>query len=154
MTIDISNLSQEKRVFLKANPEFSKKLEEEAVKSVRGFMNRKVKAEKGESKDFDTLYEKYMKQVEEEFPMFMRDAFLRDLNEKLSIPDMVASKYVCPVCGDSDKGNTMNGKPYCTKCECPLVEKKHLQRWLKGFKQIKVVSERDFWRRSLNGAGC
>lgn len=50
------------------------------------------------------------------------------------------SRLVCPECGDPDRRNKMNGKPWCMKCNRPLVPKKIAEK-LKKMPKVKVVTE-------------
>ncbi|GAH68856.1 unnamed protein product, partial [marine sediment metagenome] len=38
---------------------------------------------------------------------------------------------VCPVCGEGDEGNRMNGKPWCMKCNAPLMTVEKAADWVK-----------------------
>ena len=49
MTVDISNLSPEKRAFLKANPDLLKSLEQEIPKHVKRLQIRKMKENKSKA---------------------------------------------------------------------------------------------------------
>jgi formylmethanofuran dehydrogenase subunit E len=50
-----------------------------------------------------------------------------NLERKLGVP---VGGLRCPKCGEPDRHNTMNGKPWCMKCnvalESPFLVKKHL----------------------------
>ncbi|GAH53940.1 unnamed protein product [marine sediment metagenome] len=44
---------------------------------------------------------------------------------------------ICPACGGSDNGNTMNGKPWCMKCNIPLMTEEKAADWVKPVKPKK-----------------
>lgn len=46
---------------------------------------------------------------------------------------------VCPECEDRDHGNKKNKKPWCLKCNVPLIKRKDLKKWKKN--RIKVVKK-------------
>jgi len=58
-----------------------------------------------------------------------------------------ASELVCPVCGEPDKGNKVNGKPWCLKCNVELVPRGKVKKMLK--KVIRVVSKSEALKRDL-----
>lgn len=45
-----------------------------------------------------------------------KDAALKEINDKLFMGKQVFSTIKCPKCGDPNHGNTINGKPFCMKC--------------------------------------
>jgi altronate dehydratase len=73
---------------------------------------------------------------------FRLDPALQEINRHFREQTKTTTLLICPICGESDKGNKMNGKPWCFKCNTVLVPKDKLGKWLKGG-SIKVV------RRSL-----
>jgi hypothetical protein len=68
------------------------------------------------------------------------DPALRDIERKLREKAAALSDLVCPACGDGDRGNRMNGKPYCFKCQVYLVEKSKVKSWI----PIKEVKHKRF----------
>ena len=40
-------------------------------------------------------------------------------------------RLVCPKCGDFDRANMMNGKPWCMRCNIPLVSSDKVELWKK-----------------------
>lgn len=136
MTIDISQLSPEKRAFLKTHPDFLKGLRVEAPKQARKIHDRREKLKKTKSH-----HEQELEKLAEEYSeRYMLDPALREISSKLTqrVGMQTTSKLVCPVCGDSDKGNRMNGVPWCLKCKSPLVLKKKLGQWKKAT-AVKVL---------------
>jgi hypothetical protein len=127
MTIDLSQLSPEKRAFLKANPELLKSLEAQIPKQIAGVQKREEKLEKTKAKwqrDVDKA-EKLRREY---------DPLLREIQDKLLRKlDVVKGEdsLVCPKCGEGDTGNKMNGKPWCFKCNVTLVPKSQVAKWLK-----------------------
>jgi hypothetical protein len=142
VTIDISQLPQEKRAFLKANPEFLKSLEQQIPKQVAAVQKREEKLEKTKAKwqrDLDEAKGRAEKLRREHDPL------LREIQDKLLRKlDVVKGEdsLVCPKCGEGDHGNKVNGKPWCFKCQVPLVPKDVVAKWLK-LPKMKVL------RRSL-----
>jgi len=47
------------------------------------------------------------------------------------------AELVCPECGEPDYGNRVNKKPWCIKCNMPLVHKSKLKRGKKP--RVRVV---------------
>ena len=83
---------------------------------------------------------------------FRLDPALRKIQRKLEEKLTVTSKMVCPNCGDPDRGNKVNGKPWCFKCNTILVAKDKLQKWLKLPKVKEAHDSRkdEFKRRGLD----
>jgi len=52
----------------------------------------------------------------------------------------VPTDLVCPVCGEPDRGNKMNGKPWCFKCSTLLIPRDKLDKWKKS-PRIKVADK-------------
>lgn len=47
---------------------------------------------------------------------------------------------ICPICGDRDYGNTINGRPSCVKCYAPLMTAENAANWVKPVKPRKPSS--------------
>jgi hypothetical protein len=130
--IDTSQLSPEKRAFLRANPELLRSLEQEIPNQARRFQARKERLEKTKNH-----WQRRMEEAEEEARQvkhdFVADRILREVDRKYARVHVFEgkSKLICPVCGGSDQGNRMNGKPWCFKCKSPLVPKHKLEAWKK-----------------------
>lgn len=160
MVIDMSNLSKEKRVFLKATPGLLRSLEQ-AIPQKVATINRREKR-RGLSKlqrDLDRIDKKVKaarrraKEARE-----ITDKHLREINEKYrSTADRGSKGLVCPVCGEPNgayakgKPNKKGGKPWCLKCDSPLVAKDKLAKWRK-MPNVKAVrkSMSEFKRRGLD----
>jgi len=52
------------------------------------------------------------------------DHHLREIDEKYAknVLRSITSDLKCPKCGESFKGNTLNGKPWCFKCNMELTK--------------------------------
>jgi len=137
VTIDISQVSPEKRAFLKVNPELLKSLEQQIPKQVAGMQKREEKLRKGKAKwqrDLDRRVEKLRAKADQLRQDYMMDPRLREIQNKLLRKlDVVKGdkSLVCPKCGEGDYGNKMNGKPWCFKCNVPLMPKDQVAKWLK-----------------------
>ena len=145
MTIDISNLDSEKQAFLKVNPELLKNLEAEIPKQMSSFQARGKKLGKTKAKwqrdleDIDRKVEDARLQAE----MLRRkyDPELMKIERHfMELVVKAEGALVCPVCGDSDHGNKMNGKAWCMKDNIPLIPKNKIGKWV-SFPKIKVASK-------------
>lgn len=144
--MDISKLSSEKRAFLKANPEFLKSLEQQIPKQVAEIQKHKEKLRKGKAK--------WQRNLHVDRPRLT--PALRDIEEKYRERDReratIVSNLVCLECGEGDKGNRVNGKPWCMNCNAPLIPKDKVDKW--GLKpRIRVLHKSlkdDFKRRELD----
>ena len=138
--IDVSGLSKETRAFLKANPDFLRSLEADIPKQVAGMNKRREKLSRGKAKwqrdleDVDRRVEETKRKAEklrEKYRVEL-DEHLREINQKfLGRIEGAVGELVCPECDEGDKGNKMNGQAWCMKCNCALVKKNELQKWLK-----------------------
>lgn len=147
MTLDISNLSPEKRAFLKAHPELLKSLEKQIPKQMQEVETRRKKFMKGESKLRRDLEDIYRKSMVDPHLRRIQSQLMRKLHVETETKELV-----CPVCGDRDHGNEMNGKHWCFKCNSPLIPKEQLKRWQKMAKIRAVGSslKDEFKRRGLD----
>ena len=137
MTIDISNLSEQKGAFLKANLDFLKGLESETTRQTHRVQKRKLKLRKSKShwqKEIDDIREKARK-IRTQY-----DPLLMSIEAKFNsiMNTIIVSPLICPSCGDGDKGNRMNGKPWCLKCNSPLLAREKVAKYLK-LPKIKVA---------------
>ena len=67
---------------------------------------------------------------------------LRRLNNPLlqrAMKNFEVSKVdlVCPICGEGDKGNRMNEKPWCVNCNTQLIKYKLAEKWM----NVKVMGK-------------
>lgn len=143
MTIDISNLSPEKRAWLKANPDLLKSLEAEVPRQAASFKVRQEKVNRGNAswqRNLDGTNSKVedAKQRAEELRR-QYDPMLREINRRfIEEAERGKASLVCPVCGDIDHQNKVNGKSWCLKCNNPLVPKEKVETW-KKFPKVRVV---------------
>lgn len=166
MTIDLSNLSQEKRAFLKVNPDLLKSLEQTIPKQAARVQTRQKKLSKGKSKlqreleEIDGKVAEAKRKAGEFKRDYMLNRHLREINEKYNNRHGVSrgSKgLVCPLCGEPNgaytkgKPNKINGKPACLKCNVPLIRKDKVVKWLK-LPRVKVPRDglSEFKRRRLD----
>jgi len=136
MTIDISNLSQEEQAFLKANPDLLKSIEEAIPKELERTEKRKEKLLKTMS-----VHQQKMAELQDKFDFrLFLDPTLKDIQQKFdsAVPTRQVSteEIMCPVCGSDDKGNKVNGKPWCLKCNVMLLPKHKIKRWKPIIRQV------------------
>ena len=78
-----------------------------------------------QAKKMDKTKSKSQKQikadVEEIRRRYIEDPALSDVENK--VLQKTGSALLCPRCGAEDRGNRMNGKPWCFKCNKPFDEK-------------------------------
>ena len=161
--LDISGLSPEKQAFLEANPKLLKNIEEAIPKQVEKLRTQKKRRRKGKAKWQRELEETMDKarsraenirgKAEKLRREYMMDPHLRSINEKLRAKADVGSKgLVCPECGESDRGNKMNRRPWCMKCNMPLIRKDKVAKWLKrpSVKAVRKDLREEFKRRGLD----
>lgn len=60
----------------------------------------------------------------------MHNPMLKRITETLEAEDVLKLGLVCPVCGEGDKGNRMNKRPWCFKCNVPLIRPNRVARWV------------------------
>lgn len=134
--IDILGLPPEKRAWLEEHPEFLKGLEAEIPRQASSVQRSVEKVERGKAKREREL-EEAMRRADELRSQY--DPALRELSEKYSqtLPKIDVGALACPQCGDGDHGNKMNDKPWCFKCNVPLVPRDQVIRWLR--EHIKAV---------------
>jgi len=59
------------------------------------------------------------------------DPHLREITESLRRAHAAGSGLVCPSCGDGDHGNRMGKRPWCFKCNLPLMSREKAAGWVK-----------------------
>lgn len=133
--LDLSKLTAEKRAFLKANPNMLASLEAEVPKQTEKLKRRKISMYRGKSKmqrDLDEEIRQVRAKADGLRHKYMLDPELRRINENFRMNIVAAAKQlVCPVCGDIDRGNRNNGRPWCFKCNSPLMRKDKVKTWKK-----------------------
>jgi len=166
MTIDSSQLSPEQQAFLKANPELLKSLGQEIPKQAARVQTRQKKLSKGKSKlqrdleEIDHKVAKAKRRADELRREYMVNPHLREINEKCSsTADRGSKGLVCPVCGEPNgayakggKPNKKGEKPWCLKCDSPLVPADKLAKWRKmpNVKAVRKSLNDEFKRRGLD----
>ena len=55
----------------------------------------------------------------------------REITEELRRLHSTGGGLVCPSCGDTDHGNRMGRKPWCMKCNIPLMPLEKAANWVK-----------------------
>jgi hypothetical protein len=61
----------------------------------------------------------------------------REINENLRRMHSSPNNLVCPECGETQSnGNKMNGKPYCYKCNVPMMHREDLDKYIPKPKKI------------------
>ena len=110
---------------MKKNVELEKELLAQAPIEWSRFQSNKKKKSRGKSKFQQTMDDAERRVDELRRKYRMGSPVLRDIEKKYNerFPTINTSKLVCPQCNGNDKGNVMNGKPYCFKCNIPLVRK-------------------------------
>jgi len=151
--IDLSQLSPEKRAFLKINPDFLRGLQNEAVRQslkilvkdecISSKEEQQIRAEAKRlrirldrlKRHAKSRHQSEMAKLKRELREyeFKLDPNLRTINRKFveRLKVNACDRLVCPECGEGDKGNRMNGKPWCFKCNVILVPKDKASKWLK-----------------------
>jgi len=94
-----------------------------------------------ERKKLMEKHEGYMRQAElaKQQAKFMTDPAMREITENLKRKHS-AGGLICPVCGGREEGNRMNGKPWCMKCNAPLMTLEKAIGWVKPEKHKKPSS--------------
>jgi len=59
------------------------------------------------------------------------DPHLREITENLRRAHATGGGLICPGCGDTDHGNRMGKKPWCMKCNLPLMSAEKAAKWVK-----------------------
>jgi altronate dehydratase len=77
---------------------------------------------------------------------FRLDPALQEINRHFREQTKTTTSLTCPDCGESDKGNKMNGKPWCFKCNVPLVRKDRVEKKLSKIKVIRNPYRRELQR--------
>ena len=93
----------------------------------------KAAVEASTEKPLDPIIEEAItkaKQMREKMRI-MGDQHLREITENLRRAHAAGSGLVCPSCGDGDHGNRMGKKPWCMKCNLPLMKSEKAAKWIK-----------------------
>lgn len=87
---------------IKDSPEFKIALNKASEEAFNKFSKRKIKAVEKLSPSAEAY---------SEYATIKRIAYAK-----------IRIGLICPVCGEDDHGNTMNGEPWCFKCNRALVD--------------------------------
>ena len=126
--MDISNLSNEKQQFLRANSELLKSLEKTIPTKISKAITQKNRINKGKSKLQRELAEIDRVFDEKHNP---DNNILMKLNQKKHDLIKPSSKMICPKCKEADYGNKVNGISWCVKCDTALISSNKLEKWKK-----------------------
>jgi len=93
----------------------------------------KLTAPTSEQADLEATLPEEMKSLREEMRMreIMNNPHAREITEELRRLHSAGGGLVCPSCGDTDHGNRMNNKPWCMKCNLPLMSLEKAANWVK-----------------------
>lgn len=70
------------------------------------------------------------------------DPHLREITESLHTLHSVDSGVVCPKCHETNShGNKMNNRPYCFRCQLPMMSKEKAEKWVKPVKPKSWVDD-------------
>ena len=125
--------------------DLEKELKQAAVREWQKVQVRKEKLNRTRSY-YQRDIESALKRTEDLRRKYMVAPGLREMADKYErlLKPNESKRLHCPVCGEGDKGNKMNGKPWCFKCNVPLVS--GMEKKLSATK-IKVI--RNPYRREL-----
>lgn len=118
----------------------------EAPKQWAKMQSRKQKLNRGKAKwqrdleDVDRRIERVKRRADDLRRQYMTAPALSKIQAKFDDRFDVVSNLVCPSCGEGNKGNKMNGKPWCIKCNSPLIAKGKVEKW-KRLPTVKIVSK-------------
>jgi len=61
--------------------------------------------------------------------MMFGSPHMMEINRNLSRKHGMTRSLVCPKCGEGSHNNTMDGKPWCMKCNVPLMTPELAEKW-------------------------
>lgn len=138
------------------SPEFKAALQEACEREYRGWLFGGG-YKKAESKDKvgETLeeieaerrrlmekHEGYMRQAElaKQQAKIMSDPYMREVTENLRRKHRAEGGLICPVCGEEDHGNMINGKRYC------FMNAKHKAKGVEGPVPLMTPEKAKDWK--------
>ena len=137
------------------SPEFQKALQEACEKQYRGYLfgggYRKAESKdkvgetlekiESERKRLMETHEGYMRQAElaRQQTSFMTNPVMREITENIRRKHG-SSGLVCPVCGEGNHGNKINGKPYC------FMNSKHKAKGVDGPVPLMTPEKANDWK--------
>ncbi|MCJ7634208.1 hypothetical protein MUP77_17695 [Candidatus Bathyarchaeota archaeon] len=111
-------------------------IQESAKRMLEKHRATMVKRRHGKSKWQNKLDEIDDKMTQLRREHVLDNPHLKEIEQKIVGKATVASDMICPSCGDGDKGNKINGKPWCFKCNTTLIHRNKIGKWT----NIKIVS--------------
>ena len=135
---------------LKKNAELEKELLAQAPLEWNRFQVNKKKKSRGKSKFQQTMEDVERRADELRSKYRMDSPVLREIEQKYNsrFTPTNASKLVCPQCDGTDKGNVMNGEPFCFKCNIPLVRKGERNKIV--FRRLRPAEARKRHLQTIN----
>lgn len=130
---------------MEESPEFQKALQEACEKEYRGviFGGDYIKPEsvKAEQKRLMEKHEEYLRQAElaKQQARIMTSPHMREITENLRRRND-SQGLICPICGERDHGNRINGKPYC------LMYSKHRAKGVDGPVPLMTPKKAKDWK--------
>ena len=124
------------------DPEFRKALEEACERNYReylfgagnsgkiGVTDAEIRSERAKIESEVEGAKRHAERVREE-ARIMSDPAIREITENLRRMHSADGGLVCPKCGGTNHGNRMNGKPWCPKCNLPLMSREKAAGWVK-----------------------
>lgn len=62
----------------------------------------------------------------------MSNPHAREITENLHKLHSIEGSLICPSCGETDShGNRMGNKPFCMKCQLPMISREKAEKWVK-----------------------
>lgn len=108
------------------NHQYEKWLLRKGIIEFQGNVNKRIEKVQEEGREIQRRVEvakRRMEQVHREAELMM-NPHLRQIDENLKRKyGIIGSNLVCPSCGADDHGNRLNKKPWCFKCNLPLMER-------------------------------
>jgi hypothetical protein len=130
---------------IEESPEFQAALSEACEREYRRWLYGGGVAANSKEKIADTMEEiqRQRREVEEKVAEARKHAdrirreaeFLsppmREITENLRRKHGSGSGLICPRCGETDsRGNRLNGRPWCMKCNLPFVTREKAAKWV------------------------
>lgn len=138
------------QVDLKHNSVLQTALLAEAPKQWEGFQQSKLKRSKGKAKWQREIEEIDTKAEAEELRRQYDPELMRinaNLDRKMGVPVGILR---CSKCGEPDRHNTMNGKPWCFKCNVALESPYLVKKRLSNVKVLPKPKRRNVTFRELD----
>jgi len=133
------------------SPEFKKALNEACEAQYRGWLYggdfakasskdtigatmEEIQRQRREIEEKEKKAKLYADRIRREAEL-MQNEHAREITENLRRLYKPESDLVCPQCGETDsRGNRMNGKPFCFKCQLVMISREKVKNWIKPVK--------------------